>query len=73
VFVDDKHFWPSYQAAPVVRKAALDKYPALATSLNAVAPLLTDAVMLGLNAEVDGQKKDPADVARAFLSAHGMV
>ncbi|MBD5654169.1 MAG: quaternary ammonium transporter, partial [Candidatus Eremiobacteraeota bacterium] len=45
VFVDDKHFWPSYQAAPVVRKAALEKYPALATSLNAVAPLLTDAVM----------------------------
>ncbi len=72
-FVDDKHFWPSYQAAPVVRKATLDKYPALAARLNAAAPLLTDRVMRGLNAQVDGAKADPADVARTFLKAHGLV
>jgi len=73
VFVDDKHFWPSYQAAPVIRKAALDKYPAVATHLNALAPLLSDVVMRGLNAQVDGEKKDPADVAHAFLTAHGLA
>jgi len=73
VFIDDRHFWPAYQAAPVVRQATLAKYPAIAPRLNALAPLLGDAVMRDLNAQVDGDKKDPADVARAFLTAHGLV
>jgi glycine betaine/choline ABC-type transport system substrate-binding protein len=29
--------------------------------------------MRGLNAQVDGAKRDPADVARDFLKAHGLV
>jgi len=73
VFTDDKHFWPDYQVAPVVRDATLAKYPAIAPQLDALAPLLTDAVMRGLNAQVDGAKEDPADVARAFLQAHGLA
>jgi len=73
VFVDDKHFWPSYQVAPVVRDAALQKYPAIATALNKLAPLLSDPVMRGLNAQVDGEKKDPVDVATAFLKLHRLV
>ena len=73
VFTDDKHFWPEYQVAPVVRSATLAKYPALAEDLNKLAPLLTDAIMRGLNAKVDGDKQDPADVARAFLTQHGFA
>jgi osmoprotectant transport system substrate-binding protein len=72
VFADDKHFWPAYNVAPVVRAATLQKFPAIATQLNRVAPLLTDAVMRGLNAQVDGAKKDPADVAAAFLKQNGL-
>jgi osmoprotectant transport system substrate-binding protein len=72
VFVDDKRFWPVYQAAPVVRQDALAKHASIAPALDALAPLLTDGVMRGLNAQVDGEKKDPADVARAFLAAHGL-
>jgi osmoprotectant transport system substrate-binding protein len=73
VFDDDKHFWPTYQVAPVVRAATLAKYPAIATHLNKLAPLLTDDVMRGLNAQVDGAKKDPVDVARTFLGQHGLA
>jgi osmoprotectant transport system substrate-binding protein len=73
VFDDDKHFWPTYQVAPVVRSATLAKYPAIAIHLNKLAPLLTDDVMRGLNAQVDGQKKDPVDVARTFLGQHGLA
>jgi osmoprotectant transport system substrate-binding protein len=72
VFVDDKHFWPSYQVAPVVRDATLQKYPKIATALDKLAPLLSDTVMRGLNAQVDGEKKDPVDVATAFLKQHGL-
>lgn len=71
VFVDDKHFWPTYQAAPVVRAATLQRFPAIGPALDTLAPLLTDPVMRSLNESIDGpQKRDPADVARDFLKAH---
>ena len=73
VFEDDKHFWPSYQVAPVVRNELLATYPAIATHLNKLAPLLTDAIMRGLNAQVDGAKKEPKDVAAEFLKTHGFA
>jgi osmoprotectant transport system substrate-binding protein len=72
VFTDDKHFWPAYQVAPVVRAATLAASPAIATHLNRLAPRLTDPIMRGLNAQVDGDKKDPADVARTFLEQNGL-
>ncbi len=73
VFVDDKHFWPAYQVAPVVRAKTLAAHPAIATELNKLAPLLTDGVMRGLNARVDGALQEPADVARSFLGSHGLA
>jgi osmoprotectant transport system substrate-binding protein len=72
VFVDDKHFWPTYQVAPVVRDDTLKKHPAIAGYLNALSPLLTDATMRRLNYEVDGRKREPADVAREFLRTSGL-
>jgi osmoprotectant transport system substrate-binding protein len=73
VFVDDKHFWPAYQVAPVVRDATLKAHPEIRAYLNKLAPLLDDATMRGLNAQVDGDQKDPADVAAAFLAQHGLA
>ena len=73
VFVDDKHFWPSYQVAPVVRQGTLARYPAIATLLDGLSPLLTDGVMRGLNAQVDGEKREPKAVALDFLKAHGLA
>jgi len=73
LFVDDKHFWPSYQAAPVVRDATLARLPAIATHLDRLAPLLTDAVMRDLNQQVDRLKADPADAASGFLKAQHLA
>jgi osmoprotectant transport system substrate-binding protein len=73
VFVDDKHFWPSYQVAPVVRDDTLRAHPEIAGFLNKLAPLLDDDTMRALNAQVDGDKKDPVDVAQAFLAQHGLA
>jgi len=71
---DDKGLWPPYHVAPVVRQQALDAYPGLADALNAVAPLLTDEVMSGLNWQVDGpDKMDPDEVAAAFLKENGLI
>jgi len=71
VLEDDKHFFPAYNVAPVLRKAVLDAKPALAEPLNKLAPLLTNDVMQNMNLQVDGpQKREPADVARDFLKPH---
>lgn len=73
VFTDDKHFWPAYNVAPVVRADTLKTYPAVATYLNTIAPLLTDTVMRTLNDQVEGsQKREAADVASEFIKAHGL-
>jgi osmoprotectant transport system substrate-binding protein len=72
VFADDKHLFPAYQAAPVVRPAALAAHPQIAPALDALAPRLTTAAMRRLNREVDGPaQREPADVARDFLDEHG--
>ena len=71
---DDKSFYPIYNVAPVVRNDTLAKYPQIATVLNKLAPYLTDAVMSGLNWQVDGPAKmEPAAVAKAFLQQNGLL
>lgn len=71
--IDDQGLYPPYQVAPVVRQAALDANPELAELLNRLAPLLTDATMQRLNNEVSGSGREPADVAREFLTAQGLL
>ncbi len=70
---DDKGLFPPYQIAPVVRQQAVDANPKLAEVLNKLAPLLTDATMQRLNYEVDGKKREPADVAKEFLQQNGLI
>jgi osmoprotectant transport system substrate-binding protein len=73
VLEDNKHLFPVYQVAPVVRKSALDAKPTIAAPLNKLAPLLDNDVMQNLNLQVDGpQKREPAEVARDFLKQHGV-
>jgi osmoprotectant transport system substrate-binding protein len=73
VLEDDKHLFPSYAVAPVVRKTTLDAKPALAEPLNKLAPLLNNDAMQNMNLQVDGkQKREPADVARDFLKQNGL-
>jgi len=67
---DDRHFWPPYNVAPVVRNDALKRVPQIGTLLNAIAPYITDEAARQMNYSVDHDKKDPADVA-ADLRARG--
>jgi len=73
VLEDDKGMFPPYQVAPVVRQSVLDEYPEIAETLNALAPFLTDDTMQELNNRVTGGGEEPADVARSFLVANGLL
>ncbi len=73
VLKDDKGLFPPYQVAPVVRQETLDANPQLRDVLNSLAPKLTDGVMRRLNYEVSGKQREPADVAKEFLTQAGLV
>ncbi|MBB5213361.1 glycine betaine ABC transporter substrate-binding protein [Parapusillimonas granuli] len=70
---DDKQLWPPYFVAPVVRREVIDQNPKVATVANKVSAMLSDEVMSRLNYLVDGEKQEPADVARDFLKSKGMA
>ncbi|PPK36048.1 glycine/betaine ABC transporter substrate-binding protein [Pseudomonas laurylsulfatiphila] len=67
---DDKHYFPDYTAAPVVRQACLDAHPQLAAQLMPLAELFDDNTMRELNARVDVDHQSPSAVAADFLRQH---
>jgi osmoprotectant transport system substrate-binding protein len=69
VLRDDRHLWPPYNVAPVVREQTLAAQPRLAPALDRIAPAITDAAAQRMNAAVESGHKDPADVASAFLAS----
>ena len=69
VLDDDKHLWPAYNVAPVVRRETLAREPRIASILNALSPSITDTAARQMNAAVEDGKQDPADVASRFLKA----
>jgi len=73
LLTDPKNYGLPYNVAPVVRDDVLAMYPQIATSLNKLAPLLTNDVISGLNWQVDGQSKDYQDVAKQFLKDKGLI
>jgi osmoprotectant transport system permease protein len=72
VLKDDKHIFPPYYAAPVVREEVLKQYPQLEEVLNQLAGRINDSVMTELNYIVDYLKQSPDKVAKDFLVEQGL-
>ncbi|HYF61952.1 MAG TPA: glycine betaine ABC transporter substrate-binding protein [Herpetosiphonaceae bacterium] len=73
VLEDDKGFFPPYNLAPVVRGQVLETSPDIADILNRLAPRLTNEAMQRLNYEASRKDRPPAEVAREFLAAEGLI
>jgi osmoprotectant transport system substrate-binding protein len=69
---DDKHYFPPYDAVPIVRRAALEKFPQLREALADLSGRLTAAEMRHLNALVDADQRDAAAVVRAFRASKNL-
>jgi osmoprotectant transport system substrate-binding protein len=69
---DDRHYFPPYQAVPLVRDEALRRWPQIQLALNTLAGRVTADDMRAMNEAVDGQHRDPAEVVRAFRQSHGL-
>lgn len=70
---DDKGLFPPYYVAPVVRQQVLDANPKLAEVLDSLGPHLDNATMRTLNAKVETDHEEAADVAAEFLMEKGLI
>ena len=69
VLEDDRHYFPPYEAAPVIRQAAITRYSGVAAALAQLAGRISDAEMRRLNALADVEHRDIATIARDWLRA----
>jgi len=69
---DDRHYFPPYQAVPLVRDDAIQRWPEIRTALQALAGKITADDMRAMNEAVDGQHRDPAEVVREFRARKGL-
>ncbi len=72
VLEDDKHYFPPYEAVPIIREQTLTEHPEVKQTLDELAAKISDTEMRQLNYEVDGQKRDVKDVVREFLRKRGL-
>ena len=70
--VDDQHYFPPYDAVPIVRRDALTKFPQLRAALTDLANKISAEEMRHLNAEVDASQRDPAAVVRVFRASKSL-
>jgi osmoprotectant transport system substrate-binding protein len=73
VLEDDRHYFPPYEAVPVIRKETLQLHPELASIVDKLGGTISDQEMRQLNYAVDGQHQDVKQVARDFLKKRGLV
>jgi len=72
VLEDDKHYFPPYEAVPIIREQTLTEHPEVKQTLDELAAKISDTEMRQLNYEVDGQKRDVKEVVREFLRGKGL-
>jgi osmoprotectant transport system substrate-binding protein len=72
ILTDDKHYFPPYEAVPLVRQQSLDRWPRLRSALDDLAGKISAQDMRQMNEAVDGEHRDPSEVVRAFRQAHGL-
>ena len=70
---DDRHLFPPYQGAPLLREETLKKHPELEKILNKLAGKITEKEMTEMNYKVDIEGKPAYDVAKEYLQKEGLI
>jgi len=73
VLEDDRGYFPAYNISAVVLTETLEQFPELAGLFEQISTLLTDEVLQQLNARVDVDGEEPADVALDWMVSEGLV
>jgi len=72
VLEDDRHYFPPYQAVPIMREETLTRHPEVAAAVRQLAGIISDEDMRRMNYNVDGEHEEIQRVARDFLSTKGL-
>jgi osmoprotectant transport system substrate-binding protein len=72
VLEDDRHYFPPYEAVPIVRRETLERHPELRTVLGTLGGRISESDMRRMNYAVDGEHRDVAVVVREFRRAKGL-
>ena len=70
---DDKHLFPPYQGAPLMREETLKQHPELEGILNKLHKKITATEMATMNYQVDVEGKSAKEVAHDFLLRQGLL
>ncbi|HEL9627585.1 ABC transporter permease/substrate-binding protein [Streptococcus suis] len=73
ILEDDKRLFPPYQAAPLLSKETLEKYPELEQVLGVLAGNISTEEMTQMNYAVDVEGKSAEQVAREYLEQEGLL
>jgi osmoprotectant transport system substrate-binding protein len=69
ILEDDKHYFPPYEAVPIVRDDTFARHPEVRNAIAELAGKISSDEMQKMNYEVDGEHRDATDVAREFLQS----
>ncbi|HEY1132957.1 MAG TPA: glycine betaine ABC transporter substrate-binding protein [Nocardioides sp.] len=73
VLTDDQEYFPKYNVSLVLTEAIAEDYPEIEDLMAPMTEKLTDEVLLELNARVDVDGEEPAEVAYEWLEEEGFV
>ncbi|MCW2712275.1 MAG: glycine/betaine transporter substrate-binding protein [Marmoricola sp.] len=73
VLEDDRNFFPKYNVSLVLTRDTDEQYPQIRELIAPVSEKLTNEVLLKLNAQIDVDGREPADVAYEWLKKEGFV
>jgi osmoprotectant transport system substrate-binding protein len=69
---DDRHYFPPYEAVPLVREDSLRRWPQIGVALQRLAGKITADDMRAMNLAVDAQHQDVAEVVHHFRAQRGL-
>lgn len=69
---DDRHYFPAYEAVPLVREDSLRRWPQIGVAMERLAGRVSAEDMRGMNLAVEQQHRDVAVVVREFRAAKGL-
>ena len=72
VLADDRHYFPPYEAVPLVREDALRAHPEIQVAMDRLAGKVTAEEMQAMNEAVDAEHRDAGEVVREFRARKGL-
>ena len=72
VLQDDRHYFPPYEAVPLVREDSIRRHPGIAAAMERLAGKVSAEEVQTMNDAVDGQHRDVGEVVREFRRSKGL-